>query len=122
MIIFRYIATLLIFIILLIHVHFIKIYYVFILYNIVTNLYIACYFVQPTEYIRKIKSVQLANGKTIPAWLYTYNFGTENLKPIVSGDFLKIKNTSTYWPWYFLIWMASSSLTITTGIKRATSC
>lgn len=51
-------------------------------------------FVQPTEYIREIKSVQLANGKTIPAWLYTYNFGTENLKPIVSGDFLKIKNTT----------------------------
>lgn len=52
-------------------------------------------FTQPTEYIREIKPVQLANGKTIPAWIYTYNFSTENLKLIASGDFLTIEQSTT---------------------------
>ena len=51
-------------------------------------------FTQPTEYIREIKPVQLANGKTIPAWIYTYNFSTENLKLIASGDFLTIEQST----------------------------
>jgi gamma-glutamylcyclotransferase (GGCT)/AIG2-like uncharacterized protein YtfP len=45
-------------------------------------------FNEPTEYVRKIHSVHLSNGDTISAWIYIYNWPTDKLERIESGDFL----------------------------------
>ncbi|MBK8816787.1 MAG: gamma-glutamylcyclotransferase [Methylococcaceae bacterium] len=46
-------------------------------------------FTEPTEYIRKIHSVRFSNGDAITAWIYIYNWPTDKLERIESGDFLK---------------------------------
>lgn len=44
-------------------------------------------FPEPTEYIRKRQPITLANGKTAKAWIYLYQWPTENLTRIPSGKF-----------------------------------
>ena len=48
-------------------------------------------FPEPREYIRKIQSVRLRSGETIPAWVYLYNRPTDNLERVGSGDFFNIR-------------------------------
>lgn len=45
-------------------------------------------FNEHTEYVRKIHYVRLSNGDAITAWVYTYNWPTDELQRIESGDFL----------------------------------
>lgn len=45
-------------------------------------------FDEPTEYIREIRNVKLNSGETLAAWIYLYNWPTENLRLLSSGDFL----------------------------------
>lgn len=45
-------------------------------------------FYSPTEYVRTLEKVTLATGETLSAWIYLYNWSTENLSPIPGGDFL----------------------------------
>jgi gamma-glutamylcyclotransferase (GGCT)/AIG2-like uncharacterized protein YtfP len=44
-------------------------------------------FPEPTEYVRNIGQVHLSSGKDIRAWLYLYNWPTENLILLPSGIF-----------------------------------
>lgn len=41
----------------------------------------------PTEYRREIEPVTLQSGQIIRAWVYIYNWPTDNLEEIASGDF-----------------------------------
>ncbi|MEY4211694.1 MAG: hypothetical protein RLZ92_2075 [Pseudomonadota bacterium] len=45
-------------------------------------------FPEPTEYLRTLQMVYLANGQALEAWLYLYNRPVNTLKVIESGDFL----------------------------------
>lgn len=45
-------------------------------------------FYSPTEYVRRRERVRLATGESLSAWIYLYNWSTENLSPIPGGDFL----------------------------------
>ena len=45
-------------------------------------------FNEPTEYVRNIHSVRLSNGDAFTAWIYIYNWPTDKLERIESGDFL----------------------------------
>ncbi|MDP4944420.1 MAG: gamma-glutamylcyclotransferase [Alishewanella sp.] len=44
-------------------------------------------FASPTEYLRLKQPVTLQNGAAVTAWVYVYNRATDDLKPILSGDF-----------------------------------
>ena len=44
---------------------------------------------KPTEYIRKGVTVTLADGRTLEAWTYVYNWPVTNLPRIKSGKFLE---------------------------------
>jgi gamma-glutamylcyclotransferase (GGCT)/AIG2-like uncharacterized protein YtfP len=44
---------------------------------------------QPTEYVRKVVSVQLASGEALKAWTYAYNWPVAHLPRIASGRFLE---------------------------------
>ena len=45
-------------------------------------------FVQPTEYVRRMRRVELRGGQAISGWIYLYNRSTDGLVPMSSGDFL----------------------------------
>jgi len=47
-------------------------------------------FAKPHEYVRKTVPVYLDNGKVLMAWCYIYNFNTDGLKRIRSGDYRDI--------------------------------
>jgi len=44
-------------------------------------------FTQPTEYVRKQIQV-LVNKQSVSCWVYQYNYSTDDLKVIASGDYL----------------------------------
>jgi len=54
------------------------------------DMYEACgdSFPPPTEYLRQMLSVTLADGSTSGAWTYIYNWPVTNLPRIESGKFL----------------------------------
>ena len=54
------------------------------------DMYEACGegFPEPTQYIRQMFSVTLADGSASEAWTYTYNWPVAGLKLIESGRFL----------------------------------
>ena len=54
------------------------------------DMYEACGegFPEPTQYLRQIFSVTLADGTTSEAWTYVYNWPVAELKRIESGRFL----------------------------------
>jgi gamma-glutamylcyclotransferase (GGCT)/AIG2-like uncharacterized protein YtfP len=45
-------------------------------------------FPKPKEYVRTLQSVRLNNGENIFAWIYLYQWSTEKLLLLPSGDFL----------------------------------
>lgn len=45
-------------------------------------------FPAPTEYVRQQHEITLANGQSLKAWVYIYNYPTDQLPRISSGDFL----------------------------------
>src|SRR5579864_8905799 len=55
------------------------------------DMYEACGegFPEPTQYVRRILSVTLADGSTSEAWTYIYNWPVAALTRIESGRFLK---------------------------------
>jgi gamma-glutamylcyclotransferase (GGCT)/AIG2-like uncharacterized protein YtfP len=55
------------------------------------DMYEACGegFAEPTEYVRRLISVTLANGTASEAWAYVYNWPVSNLPRIASGRFLE---------------------------------
>ena len=55
------------------------------------DMYEACGegFRPPTEYVRQIISVKLANGSSNEAWTYVYNWPVTKLPRIASGRFLE---------------------------------
>jgi gamma-glutamylcyclotransferase (GGCT)/AIG2-like uncharacterized protein YtfP len=55
------------------------------------DMYEACGegFAQPTEYIRQMLAVTLADGTAEPAWTYIYNWPVAHLPRIASGRFLE---------------------------------
>jgi gamma-glutamylcyclotransferase (GGCT)/AIG2-like uncharacterized protein YtfP len=54
------------------------------------DMYEACGegFAEPTEYVRRMFSVTLADGAAAEAWTYIYNWPVTNLPRIASGRFL----------------------------------
>jgi len=54
------------------------------------DMYEACgeSFPQPTEYLRRMLSVTLADGSAADAWTYVYNWPVTKLPRIASGKFL----------------------------------
>jgi len=54
------------------------------------DMYEACGegFPEPTQYVRQMFSVRLADGAASEAWTYVYNWPVADLKPIASGRFL----------------------------------
>jgi gamma-glutamylcyclotransferase (GGCT)/AIG2-like uncharacterized protein YtfP len=54
------------------------------------DMYEACGegFPQPTEYLRQMLGVTLADGNAVDAWTYIYNWPVTNLPRIASGKFL----------------------------------
>jgi gamma-glutamylcyclotransferase (GGCT)/AIG2-like uncharacterized protein YtfP len=54
------------------------------------DMYEACGegFPEPTEYVRQMLSVQLADGSVREAWTYLYNWPVDRLPRIPSGRFL----------------------------------
>lgn len=54
------------------------------------DMYEACGegFPEPTQYVRRLLSVALADGSTSEAWTYLYNWPVERLPLITSGRFL----------------------------------
>jgi gamma-glutamylcyclotransferase (GGCT)/AIG2-like uncharacterized protein YtfP len=54
------------------------------------DMYEACgdSFPQPTEYLRQMLSVTLADGSMADAWTYVYNWPIAKLPRIESGKFL----------------------------------
>ena len=54
------------------------------------DMYEACGegFAEPTEYVRQMLKVVLADGATCEAWTYVYNWPVENLSRIASGRFM----------------------------------
>ena len=55
------------------------------------DMYEACGegFPEPTEYLRQLIEVQLADGATTTAWTYVYNWPIADFPPIESGRFLE---------------------------------
>ncbi len=55
------------------------------------DMYEACgeSFPEPTQYVRQMLQVALADGAPSEAWTYLYNWPVEKLKPIESGRFLQ---------------------------------
>ncbi len=55
------------------------------------DMYEACGegFAEPTQYVRKMCSVGLADGSASEAWTYLYNWPVASLKLIESGRFLQ---------------------------------
>jgi gamma-glutamylcyclotransferase (GGCT)/AIG2-like uncharacterized protein YtfP len=55
------------------------------------DMYEACGegFPEPTQYLRQMFSVTLADGTTSEAWTYVYNWPVADLKRIESGRFLQ---------------------------------
>ena len=55
------------------------------------DMYEACGpgFPEPTEYVRRMLSVTLADGTASEAWTYVYNWPVTGLPPIASGRFLE---------------------------------
>lgn len=43
---------------------------------------------EPTEYVRRIAAVAVADGGTLDAWTYTYNRDASALVPIASGRYV----------------------------------
>jgi gamma-glutamylcyclotransferase (GGCT)/AIG2-like uncharacterized protein YtfP len=54
------------------------------------DMYEACGegFPEPTEYVRRMLSVRLADGSVRDAWTYLYNWPVDDLPRIASGRFL----------------------------------
>lgn len=44
-------------------------------------------FPEPTEYARKRQPIRMQAGNTLAAWIYLYNWPTEKLKKVHSGNF-----------------------------------
>jgi len=57
------------------------------------DMYEACGegFPEPTQYVRQMLQVALADGSVSEAWTYIYNWPVEKLKLIESGRFLQAK-------------------------------
>ncbi|CCE05105.1 conserved hypothetical protein [Bradyrhizobium sp. STM 3843] len=55
------------------------------------DMYEACGegFAEPTEYVRRLLRVQLADGSACDAWTYLYNWPVEKLPRISTGRFLE---------------------------------
>ncbi len=55
------------------------------------DMYEACGegFPEPTQYLRRLLPVTLADGSTLEAWTYVYNWPVEKLVRIESGRFLQ---------------------------------
>ena len=55
------------------------------------DMYEACGdgFAEPTEYVRQMITVALADGTTSEAWTYVYNWPVAHLPRIASGKFLQ---------------------------------
>ena len=55
------------------------------------DMYEACGegFAEPTEYVRRMLSVKLADGTASEAWTYLYNWPVAHLPRIASGRFLE---------------------------------
>ena len=55
------------------------------------DMYEACGegFAQPTEYLRQMLSVTLADGSVSEAWTYVYNWKVDDLPRIASGKFME---------------------------------
>ena len=55
------------------------------------DMYEACGegFAEPTEYVRQMLAVTLADGTVMEAWTYIYNWPVTNLPRIASGRFLE---------------------------------
>jgi gamma-glutamylcyclotransferase (GGCT)/AIG2-like uncharacterized protein YtfP len=55
------------------------------------DMYEACGegFAEPTEYVRQMLSVTLADGSDCKAWTYVYNWPVDGLPQIASGRFLE---------------------------------
>lgn len=47
------------------------------------------HYLEPRLYQKKIITVFLEDKTEVESWVYLYNHSTENLKQIISGDFLK---------------------------------
>ncbi len=45
-------------------------------------------FPEPNEYSRRKQAVLLKSGRTVTAWVYVYNYSTEDLELVESGNFL----------------------------------
>lgn len=45
-------------------------------------------FPKPTEFIRKIQKVYFRDGRAVSVWIYIYNFSTQGLELIESGNYL----------------------------------
>ena len=58
------------------------------------DMYEACGegFAEPTQYLREMLSVTLADGATSDAWTYIYNWPIEKLTRIESGRFLDARH------------------------------
>ncbi|TAI62895.1 gamma-glutamylcyclotransferase family protein [Bradyrhizobium sp. Leo170] len=56
------------------------------------DMYEACGegFPQPTEYVRQMLPLTLADGTTAEAWTYVYNWPVAHLSRIASGRFLEL--------------------------------
>jgi gamma-glutamylcyclotransferase (GGCT)/AIG2-like uncharacterized protein YtfP len=48
---------------------------------------------RPTEFVRRSRAVWLDDATIIAAWVYLYNWSTDGLHHIESGDFLQGSNT-----------------------------
>ena len=48
-------------------------------------------FPHPNEYVRKRMQVGLANAIQLNCWIYLYNHPTQNLEPILTGNYLLFK-------------------------------
>ena len=55
------------------------------------DMYEACGegFAEPTEYVRRMLSVRLADGTASEAWTYLYNWPVAKLPRVVSGRFME---------------------------------
>ena len=60
------------------------------------DMYEACGegFEPPTEYVRKMLSVTLADGSVSDAWTYLYNWPVARLPQIASGRFSKTRSNT----------------------------
>ena len=47
---------------------------------------------EPTQYLRKLQKMTLADGTSVEAWMYVYNWSLENRERIKSGRFDEVES------------------------------